>query len=46
VIYDWDAPPAGQDASGRAFWRGAVFGALIEAVLILAAVWALWGVFG
>jgi hypothetical protein len=45
MIYNWDAPPARQDAPQAAFWRGAVFGALIEAVLILAAAWALWGIF-
>jgi hypothetical protein len=45
MIYDWNPPPAPQQAPGRAFWRGMMFGALIEAVLVLAAVWALWGIF-
>lgn len=44
--YDWNPLPARQDAAGAAFALGLVYGAVIEAVLILAAVWALWGVFG
>jgi hypothetical protein len=43
--YDWNAAPARQEAPPGEFWRGMVFGAVIEAALVLAAVWALWGIF-
>jgi F0F1-type ATP synthase membrane subunit c/vacuolar-type H+-ATPase subunit K len=46
MTYDWDPVPGVQEAPGRAFWRGMVFGALIEAVLILGLLWALWGISG